>query len=171
MGLFGKKKSAPAPAPTSSYTPTNASANLFDCSGGVIYSKVFGKNKPFGSLLDIPSTVGTQRVTKIGDHAFSMASAIEKVIIPEGVTEILEYAFVECTSLEEVSFPSTLTRIERKAFARCNLQKARFNGTVGDWCEIEKGDGWIMDVPCLCVRCKNGEVSYDENGNEETLLI
>lgn len=165
MGLFSKKK--PTPAPASSYAPANTPASPFKCSDGVICSKVFGRNKPFGPTLNIPTTVDSQRVTKIDDNAFSMCPSLEKVTIPEGVTEIMQYAFVECTSLYEVTFPSTLTIIARKAFALCDLRKATYGGTVAQWKRIEKGDGWNMGAPCLVVYCKDGEVSYDENGNEE----
>ena len=59
-------------------------------------------------------------VKAIGDEAFKDATALEKVVIPEGVEKIGKSAFENCSALKEVSFPSTVTVITESAFKNCD---------------------------------------------------
>ena len=60
--------------------------------------------------------VGT---TIVGVSAFTHATHLQKVTIPEGVTTICNAAFANCTSLQKVSFPESITTIETDAFGFC----------------------------------------------------
>lgn len=59
-------------------------------------------------------------VKEIGEEAFKDATALEKVVIPEGVEKIGKNAFENCSALKEVAFPSTITVITANAFKNCD---------------------------------------------------
>lgn len=59
-------------------------------------------------------------VKAIGEEAFKDATALEKVVIPEGVEIIGKNAFENCSALKEVSLPSTVTVITEGAFKNCD---------------------------------------------------
>lgn len=60
-----------------------------------------------------------ERVTKIGNYAFSDCFALTSVVIPEGVTEIGWKAFSGCSSLTSVTIPKSVTKIKNEAFSDC----------------------------------------------------
>ena len=65
-------------------------------------------------------------VKEIGDEAFKDATALEKVVIPEGVEKIGKNAFENCSALKEVAFPSTITVITEGAFKNCDALEEIF---------------------------------------------
>ncbi len=77
--------------------------------------------------ITIPSTLGGNKVTVIGDTAFMNCGKITKVTIPDGVTKIGETgspnavygAFFECTALKEIVIPASVKSIAWCAFLRC----------------------------------------------------
>lgn len=95
----------------------------------------------------IPSKIGDDTVTAIGNNAFDGNEKITSIIIPgtvkairqyafrgcknlkkitlqEGVESIGYYAFAGCTNLTEVNLPTTLNYIENLAFRSCvNLEQ------------------------------------------------
>jgi DNA-binding beta-propeller fold protein YncE len=58
-------------------------------------------------------------VTTIGDHAFSEATDLTSIILPESVTTIQDNAFENCTGLESVKFGNKLKTIGNSAFHSC----------------------------------------------------
>jgi hypothetical protein len=95
-------------------------ANTTYCSvDGVVYNAdkdtlliyPAGKTSKFYTL-DFP-------VKTIGDGAFTYATHLQTVAIPEGVTTISDAAFASCTSLQKVSFPESITKIVTNAFGFC----------------------------------------------------
>ena len=95
-------------------------ANTTYCSAdGVVYSA------DKDTLLIYPAGKTTKfytpdfPVTTIGSSAFSYASHLLTIAIPEGVATIRQSAFYSCTSLREVSFPESITTIELAAFGQC----------------------------------------------------
>ena len=95
-------------------------ANTAYCSAdGVVYTAekdtllVYPAGKTTKAyILDYP-------VKAIGPCAFSYASHLQAVAIPEGVTTIREAAFYYFTSLRTVSFPESITKIGTDAFGDC----------------------------------------------------
>lgn len=97
--------------------------------------------------MTIPSKIGDDTVTAIGNNAFDGNEKITSVTIPgtvkgirqyafrscknlkkitlqEGVESIGYYAFAGCTNLTEVNLPTTLNYIENLAFRSCvNLEQ------------------------------------------------
>ena len=67
----------------------------------------------------IPATHGGVAVTRILDRAFSGASNLQKITIPNSVTSIGDYAFRDCTSLTEIVIPDSVTYIGEWAFYGC----------------------------------------------------
>ena len=58
-------------------------------------------------------------VTAIGGSAFSVCSALQSVILPEGLQTIGGSAFYVCSALQSVTFPQGLQTIGDYAFERC----------------------------------------------------
>ena len=57
--------------------------------------------------------------TKAADSAFAKATALERIVLPEGLTQLNAYTFQNCTALEEVLLPASLTNIGNYAFDGC----------------------------------------------------
>ena len=73
------------------------------------------------NVIVIPSvSPGGDRVTAIGDSAFTDRTNITTVIIPEGVTSINYRAFWNCYRLVSIIMPESLTSIGDEAFYYCN---------------------------------------------------
>ena len=67
----------------------------------------------------IPQTIGSRRVSYIGDGAFANCSSVKSVVIPDSVTAIGSRAFISCSQLEEVTLSSRLSSVGAYAFAGC----------------------------------------------------
>ncbi|MDR0696252.1 MAG: leucine-rich repeat protein [Christensenellaceae bacterium] len=68
----------------------------------------------------IPSEHEGKKVIKIAAGAFSGATNITSVTIPDSVTEIGENAFFGCINISEINIPQTVTSIGKGAFAGCS---------------------------------------------------
>ena len=99
-------------------------------------------------------------LTTIGKNAFE-ATAIRKVVIPEGVTQLgnatssvtassfSSSAFQDCTSLTEVVLPYTLTDIGANAFSGCtSLKTVRYTNAGGELVG-EEGALTLPDITIL----------------------
>ncbi len=84
-----------------------------------------------GDLIDVivPAQIGTNKVTAIGEEAFSpqkarvknkdVRSKISSVSIPNGVTDIGDKAFEHCRSLENITLSNSVISIGSSAFEEC----------------------------------------------------
>ena len=69
---------------------------------------------------DVKRIIIGNRVTTIGQTAFSGCSSLTSVTIPNSVTTIGGYAFSSCGSLTSVNIPNSVTTIEVYAFSGCS---------------------------------------------------
>ncbi|MDD6043004.1 MAG: ubiquitin-like protein [Eubacteriaceae bacterium] len=72
--------------------------------------------------ITIPSKIGENPVTTIGNKAFEYTN-ITSVIITNGVKTIGEQAFDSCTSLESINIPDSVTSIKRMCFLNATVLK------------------------------------------------
>ena len=93
---------------------------------------------------------------------FGDCTVLTRVRIPNGTTTLYKSEFFNCQYLAEISIPTTVTTIEEKCFAYCvRLKNIYFLGTVEQWNNIEKIDGWNEGTKSpITVTCSDGTVEY-----------
>ena len=69
--------------------------------------------------IDIPAEYEGDRVTGIGESAFSFSSGLTSVTVPAGVTRIEDHAFSYCDDLQSVTLQHDVESIGDYAFADC----------------------------------------------------
>ena len=105
----------PAPAkPASIYAPETDFVTEA-VPGGCAITKYLGK----GDEVNVPPTIGGQKVVEIGKEAFKKCSSLTSITLPEGVTSIGDSAFYFCSSLTSITLPEGVTRIGNSAFYFC----------------------------------------------------
>ncbi len=67
----------------------------------------------------VKDVVIPDRVTSIGDNAFSGCTSLTSVTIPDRVTSIGDCAFYGCKSLTNITIPNSVTDIGGAAFSGC----------------------------------------------------
>lgn len=75
-----------------------------------------------------PSDIGSdivvpEKVTSIGDGAFSRCSSLTSITLPSTLTSIGVGAFSGCSSLREITIPNCVTRIHNNTFGSCGSLK------------------------------------------------
>ena len=85
----------------------------------------------FSGCSSLTSVTIPNSVTTIGGWAFSICSSLTSVTIPNSVTTISDNAFMGCSSLTSVTIPNSVTTIGSEAFSDCtNLQKVNIGSSV-----------------------------------------
>lgn len=98
-----------------------------------------------------------EKVTTIGDYAFSGCKKLTEIVVGENVSAIGYESFGNCSSLSRVVLPSTLTKLSADAFSSCeNLTEIVFLGTVEQWNSIVKFISGFNNVPVTTVVCTDG---------------
>ena len=91
----------------------------------------------FSNCSSLTSVTIPNSVTTIGDNAFNGCSSLTSVTIPNSVTTIKEYAFSDCSFLTSVTIPNSVTTIGGWAFSDCSsLTSVTIPNsvmTIGDW--------------------------------------
>ena len=89
------------------------------------------------STSDVKRIIIGNRVTTIGQAAFSGCRSLTSVTIPNSVTTIGEYAFSNCSSLTSVTIPNSVKTISDNTFSDCSsLTSVTIPNsvtTIGDW--------------------------------------
>ena len=74
----------------------------------------------FTNCKSLSSVTIPDGVTSIGGNAFSYCSNLTSITIPNSVTSIGQFAFTDCSSLTSVVIPDGITIIEFGLFTRCS---------------------------------------------------
>lgn len=92
--------------------------------------------------ITVPSKIGKDTVTAIGEYAFSpdakriyaeqraLRNAITEVVLPDTVTEIGEFAFFKCRSLKSVRLSEKLTEIPKAMLDLTGIETFEIGGSV-----------------------------------------
>ena len=115
---LGNEKVYPLEEPTfqgkwlATYSDSSVTSAECDSSSGKIVGEEISKT-------NLVSVEVGDCVASIGVSAFTNATSIEEVVLPEGLTLIDFGSFKGCTSLTSVTIPSTVTVIGTDSFSGC----------------------------------------------------
>ncbi len=86
----------------------------------------------WGRLIVIPTMINDEyKVVGIGNHAFSNAINLKKILLPETIKWIGKFAFENCYKLEDIALNSDILCIDDFSFSRCHhLGRVEINGNV-----------------------------------------
>ena len=113
----------------------------------------------FSGATNLNRIIIPNSITSIGDLAFLGCKNLTSITIPDSVTSIGVLAFKNCESLTSITIPDSVTGIGDLAFYNCyDLASITFEGTVAEWNAIEFGDSWREKVPATEVICSDGVV-------------
>ena len=120
-----------------------------------------------GGMLVIPTEYEGGKVTSVGVSAFSRATSVVELHVPEGITYIGTYAFRGCKNLRSVYLPASLETlgygalgVEGSEHYECTvLKEIHYAGTVEMWNELygEFNVPW-KTLEGLTVHCSDGDI-------------
>ena len=115
------------------------------------------------TTVELPKTL-----IEIEEEAFCQCEGLKEFTIPESVGCIYANAFSGCTNLEKIYMPSACKAFRRGVFSDCtSLTEIVYSGTVEEWKAIDKREDWNSGIGVFTVKCNDGELDYDEDGNEK----
>ena len=100
--------------------------------------------------VEIPTSV-----TKLGSGVFSNCTSLESVTIPESVTSIARSMFDSCKSLKSVTIPASVTSICCSFKDSKNLASVFYNGTLAQWCAVDKELSGFMEPESMILIGEN----------------
>jgi len=117
------------------------------------------------TTVELPTTI-----VEIAEESFYHCKGLTEFKIPQNVGCIYANAFSGCTNLERIYMSSLCKAFRPGVFSDCSsLSEIIYDGTVEEWKAINKGDGWNSGIGVFTVKCNDGEVVYDEDGNENAV--
>ena len=98
----------------------------------------------FSSCINLESLIIPDSVVNIyWEKCFEGCNGLKSVTIGNGILSIDDYAFENCDKLQSVTIPMSVKAIGKNAFAYCfNLESIIYEGTMGEWENLNKGIGW-----------------------------
>ena len=94
-------------------------------------------------------------VTSIGYGMFYACKNLKSVTIPESVTSLDDYLFQSCTSLKSVTIPASVTSICCSFKDSKNLASVFYNGTLAQWCAVDKELSGFMEPESMILIGEN----------------
>lgn len=95
----------------------------------------------------------------VGNRAFAGCDSLKTFIANEKLEKISDYAFSGCSSLKLVYLNKSIIKIDAGAFTHCpNLTVIKFVGTMSEWNNVTKEDGWKDDTLQKIV-CTDGVIT------------
>lgn len=114
-------------------------------------------NRAFGGCSSLENITFSGVVGISSYYTFSSCSKLKSVELPENITSIQYQTFSSCINLTDLVIPNNVKSIEKEACYNCqNLRNITFKGTIEEWNNIKKVDGWNYNVPCTTVVCTDG---------------
>ena len=108
------------------------------------------------TTLDIPDTIETIRSYAL--RGCRMTSAT----FPEGLTRLEQLSFY-WFNVSTIYLPGSIEFIGDRAFQSCQARNIYFDGTLEQWADIEKSNGWNTNARAECVlHCSDGDVLLTE---------
>lgn len=140
------------------------------------------ENATFYNCSNLTSVIVPDGVTSIRDSAFNRCINLTSINIPDGITSIGGCAFYNCSSLTSVKIPKgidtisglcffnagltsltipvNITNLEKWAVHGCkDLTEVTYLGTVEQWNEVTKTDGWDWGASIQYIHCLDGCVN------------
>lgn len=82
------------------------------------------------------------QITNINDNGW-----LEKIEFSMPINKLSSLSFYEsenyaCNYIISVGLPNTVNRLYAECFGYCNIENLYYNGTIEEWNNIEKDDGW-----------------------------
>ena len=111
-------ESATEKQPASATVPAYAPESDFETApvdGGCSITKYKGQ----GGHVNVPPTIGGQKVVEIGKSAFEDCRSLTSITLPKGVKSIGNWAFHNCIRLTSITLPEGVTSIGNSAFSWC----------------------------------------------------
>ena len=102
----------------------------------------------------------TDNIGVIAYEAFAFCKKLVSMNISDKVTRIEDRTFYSCENLETITIGSGITHFGDYALDGCyKLTTVDYNGTVEQWCAINKGYGFDRDMKNCTIYCTDGEIS------------
>ena len=83
-------------------------------------------NKAFDDInadYDLSTIIVGDKVTELGNFAFSKCTRLRRIELPDGLTTIGKGAFDACSNLQYINIPETVTNLGEQAFTNCTKLK------------------------------------------------
>lgn len=98
-------------------------------------------------------------VSFLGTGVFLHCTSLENVIIGTGVNCLSEWLFMGCTGLANLTIGKNVKSIA-DAFLYCSrLSNITYLGSVDEWNDIEKTDGWDNSLKSYTIHCSDGTLT------------
>ena len=98
------------------------------------------------------------KVLCIGEGAF-MASELTSISIPHNIVSVNDDAFFNCVNLQKINISTGVKSIGSQCFYNCSsLHSVTYLGTVAQWNDIVKMNGWNYQSNIEKIICLDGEI-------------